>query len=56
MAVFGKAPPEMTGDSKADCQRLADYLGYLQEQVDFSLSNLERKVRTLEAAAQNGKE
>lgn len=39
-----KRPPDMTGDPKTDAQRLAEYLNYLREELNYILTLLYKQM------------
>jgi len=43
-----KLPPSPSGDLKKDVEALANYLCYLQEQINFALELQERRIGALE--------
>lgn len=43
MRYIDKLPPTMTGNTREDVQSIASYLLYLQEQINFILSAMDRK-------------
>lgn len=46
MKYIDKSPPMMTGDSKRDIQSIVEYLAYLQETVNFNLTQMAKEKRT----------
>ncbi len=43
MRYIDKLPPAMTGNTQTDLQSIAAYLCYLQEQMNFILSAMDKK-------------
>ena len=39
-----KRPPDMTGDPRTDTQRLAEYMEYLREEINFILTLLYKQL------------
>lgn len=46
MRYIDKLPPPVTGNTQADVQSIAAYLLYLQEQMNFILSTMDKKSET----------
>lgn len=42
MRQIDRKPQALTGDTQKDLQAIAEYLAYLQEQINFILSGLEK--------------
>lgn len=42
MRLIDKTPPSPTGDAQKDVQALYQWCAYLQEQLNFIITNMER--------------
>lgn len=58
MPVFWQELGDLSGDTEADIRRIANYIATIQEQVEFSNNNIQRRLTALEekAGVKNGSE
>lgn len=58
MPVFWQDLGDLSGDTAADIRRIANYIATIQEQVEFSNNNIQRRLSALEekAGVKNGSE
>lgn len=48
MAVFEKSLGALTGDYEKDIRALVNYISYMQEQVEYTMTNIQRRLAALE--------
>ncbi|MEA4934808.1 MAG: hypothetical protein VB071_14685 [Lawsonibacter sp.] len=48
MAILDRELGQLTGDVSTDLARIANYLAYLREQVEFNDANVKRRLAALE--------
>lgn len=48
MAVFEKSFGALSGDYQKDIKALTDYIAYMQEQMEYTMANIQRRLSALE--------